>query len=149
MAALDDTGFDVGHPAPHRDRVRQHLLALSLLMAPLAWSAQLLLSYGFASYACGFGRLQPSGAPAADWLQWVLPLANVAGLLAAALAIGLSFASLRRTGEEHEDQSGSMLDAGEGRTRFLALWGLGMGVVFLLAIAFNTLAVYWSGLCTG
>ena len=144
MAARDDAGFDIGHPAPHRDRVHQHLLALSLLLAPIAWSLQLLMSFGFSSYAC-----RPERMASASWLHWLLPTANVLGLLAAALAIALAVSSLRETRGEHEDQAGSMLDAGEGRTRFLALWGLWMGVVFLLAIAFNTLSAWWAGLCSG
>ena len=40
-----------------------------------------------------------------------------------------------------------MMDAGEGRTRFLAIWGIWIGLVFMLAIAFNTISVFWAGLC--
>ena len=118
-----------------------------LLLAPLAWSAQLLILYAFASNACWPAGIAPASAPA--WTGWVLPLANVVGLAAAALAILLSVRNLRRTRGEHEDQSGSMMDAGEGRTRFLSVWGLWAGLVFLLAIGFNTIAVFWAGLCAG
>jgi hypothetical protein len=67
--------------------------------------------------------------------------------LAAALATALAVRNLRRTGREHADGSGGMMDAGEGRTRFLAIWGIWIGVVFMLGIAFNTISVFWAGLC--
>ncbi len=147
MAALDDTGFDIGHPAPHRGEIYHALLALGLLLAPLAWSAQLLILYAFASNACWPAGIASVGTAGPAWLGWALPLVNLVGLLAAALAIGLSLRNLQRTRGEHERQSGGMLDAGEGRTRFLSVWGLWAGVIFLLAIGFNTLAVFWAGRC--
>ena len=145
MATLDEAGFDVGHPAPHRDQIHHALLVLGLLLAPLAWGAQLLILYAFASNACWPAGIAPAGAPA--WTEWALPLANVIGLVAAALATGLSLRNLRRTRGEHEDQAGGMMDKGEGRTRFLSIWGLWAGLVFLLAIGFNTISVFWAGLC--
>jgi hypothetical protein len=145
MTILEDAGIDIGHPAPHRDQIPNALLALGLVLAPLAWIAQLLILYGFAGNACWPPGLAPAGAPA--WTAWALPLANVVGLVAAALAIALSYRNLRRSRREHEHQEGGMVDAGEGRTRFLALWGLWAGGVFLVAIAFNTIAVFWAGLC--
>jgi hypothetical protein len=30
---------------------------------------------------------------------------------------------------------------------FLSIWGLWLGVPFIVAIAFNTVAVFWVGLC--
>jgi hypothetical protein len=39
------------------------------------------------------------------------------------------------------------MEAGEGRSRFLSVWSIWTGVLFLLAIAFNTLSVFWVGLC--
>ena len=103
------------------------------------------MSFGFSSYACS---ARAHGIGAAGCTGCCRRPTSL-GLLAAALAIALAVSSLRETRDEHEDQAGSMLDAGEGRTRFLALWGLWMGVVFLLAIAFNTLSAWWAGLCSG
>jgi hypothetical protein len=138
----NDATFDIGHPAPHRGQIGLGLLALSLLAAPVVWSLQLLSIYGFASYACAPGQM-----PASGWAHWVLPLVNLAALAVVALATLLSLRNLRHTRQEHEDQTGGMMDAGEGRTRFLSIWGIWMGVLFLLAIAFNTVAVFWVGLC--
>ena len=144
MAASPDASFDIGHPAPHRGQVGAAALAASLLAAPAAWSLQLLLIYGFASHFCG---PEPVPGSPSDWLFWLLPAVNLAALVLAALAIWLSFSHLQRTRSEQADQAGGMMDAGEGRTPFLSIWGIWIGVVFLLAIAFNTLSVFWTGLC--
>ena len=145
MAAGNEATFDIEHPAPHRGRVALGTLMLVLLGAPVAWSLQHLALYALASLVCS-GEVQ--GAAQASWLSWTLPLINLAALLAAALATGLAVLLLRRTGGEHADGSGGMMDAGEGRTRFLAIWGIWIGVVFMLAIAFNTISVFWAGLCS-
>ena len=138
MAARSES-LDVGHPAPHRGLVRTGFLMLGLVGAPLAWGLQFVVIYAFASQLCM--------VQSPSWLPWLLPAVNLAGLVGAALALGLSFSHLRKTRQEHEDQAGSMTDAGEGRTRFLAIWGIWISIVFLLAIAFNTIAVFWRGLC--
>ena len=143
-AAYNDATFDIGHPAPHRGQVGAAALGFSLLAAPAAWSLQLLLIYGFASLFYG---PEPVPGSAPDGLFWVLPAVNIAALVLAVLAIWLSFQHLQRTRSEQADQSGGIMDAGEGRTRFLSIWGVWIGVLFLLAIAFNTISVCWTGLC--
>lgn len=144
--ARDEATFDIGHPAPDRERVGLGILMLGLFGAPLVWAVQLLLIYGFASYACAGGVLQPPHASPA-WLNWLLPLVNVAALLLAALATAASYRNLRRTRHEHTGHFRGVMDAGEGRTRWLSIWGIWMGIVFMLAIAFNTIGVFWAGLC--
>jgi hypothetical protein len=119
---------------------------LALLGAPAAWSLQHLALYATASGACS-GQFQAASGGAQHWLSWVLPLINLGALLIAGLATALAARILRRT--RHEYGSGGMMDAGEGRTRFLAIWGIWLGVVFMLAIAFNTISAFWVGLCTG
>jgi len=132
--------FDIGHPAPHRGRIRLVLLALGLVGAPLAWGIQMLVIYAFASQLC-LAEQPPS------WLHWLLPIANVVGFAAALSATALSYTHLKATRGEREDQRGDIMDAGEGRTRFLAIWGIWLGALFSLAIAFNTISFFWEGLC--
>ena len=146
MAAGNDATFDIGHPAPDRGRVGLGLLMLCLFAPPALWSLQHLVLYGFASHYCG---LEPGVAAGASpgWLQWLLPVVNLTALLGAGLALILSFRIQRRTRREFEGRG--MMDAGEGRTRFLAIWGIWLGVLFMLAIAFNTISVFWTRLCTG
>ena len=146
MAARDEATFDIGHPAPDRGRVTFGLLMLCLFAAPTLWSLQQLVLYGFASHYCG---LEPAVAARANagWLEWLLPVVNLAALVGAALALALSIRNLRRTRHEVAGGSGGMMDAGEGRTRFLSIWGIWLSVLFIIAIAFNTIAVFWRGLC--
>ena len=148
MASSDSRAFNIGHPAPHRGQIGLGWLMTALMAAPIAWSIQLLVIYGVASSACGPDRPQGAGARDLGALVWLLPAVNVAALIAAALAIGLSFSHLRRTRSEHADQAGGMMDAGEGRTRFLSIWAVWTSVLFLLAIAFNTVSAFWTGLCS-
>lgn len=84
---------------------------------------------------------------AVSWVHWLLPVVNLAALLGAGLGLALAVRNLHRTGRESAGESGGVMDAGEGRTRFLSIWGIWLGVVFILAIAFNTVAVFWVGLC--
>jgi hypothetical protein len=72
---------------------------------------------------------------------------NLAALLGATMMLALSVRNLRHTRQEHADGAGGMTDAGEGRTRFLSIWGIWLGVVFMLAIAFNTIVLFWVELC--
>ena len=139
-AAHHDATFDIGHPAPDRGRVGLGALMLCLLAAPVLWSLQLIVLYAFASHYC-------SAHGSAGWVHWLLPAVNLTALVGAGLALVLSVRNLRRTRREYDEGLGGMTDAGEGRTRFLSIWGIWLGVVFMLAIAFNTVSVFWVGLC--
>ena len=146
MAARNDAAFDIGHPAPDRGRLGLGALMLCLFAAPALWSLQHLVLYGFASHYCS-GSLAVSARDTVSWVHWLLPAVNLAALLGAGLGLALAVRNLHRTGSETEGESGGVMDAGEGRTRFLSIWGIWLGVVFILAIAFNTVAVFWVGLC--
>jgi hypothetical protein len=148
MASHNEGTFNIGHPARDRAEVGLGVLTLALLGAPAAWSVQHLALDALASLACS-GELQGALGAAQDWLSWVLPLINLSALLAAGLATALAACILRRTRGENTGGAGDMLDASEGRTRFLAIWGIWLGVVSMLAIAFTTIAVFWVELCTG
>jgi hypothetical protein len=48
----------------------------------------------------------------------------------------------RRTRGAVSSRQEELVEAGEGRTRFLAVWGIWTGVWFAIAILFNTIAVF-------
>lgn len=104
--------------------------------------AQLLFGFASTSYLCEPG--DPASVP--KWLAPALVTLNVVALLAAiaALAIGVRF--VRRTAHEHRG-SGELLDAGEGRTRFLATWAALISAVFIVAILANSLSLLLVPLC--
>jgi hypothetical protein len=131
--------YGVEHPAPHRDRVSDSLLFSALLAAPLAWSAQLLLNYGIASHAC-FPAEAPKAAPIWGWLHAGLLAINLAALAIALIATVVSFTIWRRTNEEAGGGHERLIDIGQGRTRFFAIWGFWSGVWFVIQILFGTIA---------
>jgi hypothetical protein len=123
----------VSHPAPERGRVSTLRLLGALLLAPVAWLAQLLASYFFAANACQRGSegLVPSSVPAL-WL--VLLLINLACLTAGAMGMTLAWRAWRRTRDEKPGRGHHLLDVGEGRTRFAALSAAIVSGIFLFAI---------------
>ncbi len=128
------------HPAPHRARVRPWVLLATLGAGPFAWIVQLVVSYGVAGYACYRGGAPRLAPPPAGWG------AEHAGLLAlnlvclgvALAGAALSWRSWRKVRGETSGGGQSLLETGEGRTRFLATCGILAGLGFALAIAFNT-----------
>ena len=153
MAANDGTArFDVGHPAPDRGRTSAASLLFGLGGAAFAWTLQLMATVSLAGAVCsagdgpgGFSRVRPDGA------QPTLMVINIAALAIAALAFYVAWSAYCSTpgdsGATH--RTGGIMDAGEGRTRFIAIWGIWASALFICAIAFNTLDVFWVGLCAG
>lgn len=139
MAEHPNPTLGIGHPAPLRDRVSGTAMGSSLLAGPMLWLVQLLTGFAFSSYLCfpNMPRLPDASAP--SWIGPLLTAINLLALAATALSIVEALGLLRRTRSEHEDKPGGLIDAGEGRTRFLAVWALFIAGLFLVAIAFNTI----------
>ena len=146
MRTQDSLRFHIGHPAPSRDKVSGAALLTALFGAPVAWAIQLLANAAVSGAAC----VGPTGervAEAPDVVYPVVIAVNLAAALAAAAAFVLALRSFRQTSSEAVDSHGGVMDSGEGRVRLLAIWGIWTSVLFVLAILFNTVAVFWSGLC--
>lgn len=127
------------HPAPHRRRAGS-ALAVALLAAPLAWLTQTSANYGLSSHAC-YPAAEPLLSMAVKW-SWPAALAiNLAALIVAAAAAVMAFAVWRRTREEATGRVPDLIEAGEGRTRFLALWAAMTGGGFTLAMIFSLIAL--------
>jgi hypothetical protein len=153
MAPREQT-FDVGHPSPDRGAVSGREIFVGLFAAPVAWSLQLSANAAVAGLACigetgSASGATGSGAAATGSGAAALAIAIV-NLLAVALALAglaVSMRSLRRTRGEMVERSGGVMQAGEGRTRFLSVWGVWASGLFLIATGANTIAVFWRGLC--
>jgi hypothetical protein len=137
--------------ADHVDRSSDHAsaaaLLLSLAAAPAGWIAQLVVSYGVASYACqptGAPQLRPAGFGWADE-HWLLLAVNLACL---ALTIGAGIAPWRAV---RRHLTASSAAPGErkpaGHIQFLAACGLMASVGFAIAIAFNTVELVTVSAC--
>jgi hypothetical protein len=148
MAEATHQAASVRHPAPHRDRVALAELGFSLAAAPLAWGAQLVLSYGLASHVC-FGGSAPRGGQAAHWTA-AMSLLLATQLVALAIALigaAMAYRLWRATRREVSDEPHEMIEAGRGRTRFLALWGLMTSLGFAGAILFGVIGSLLVPLC--
>lgn len=92
-------------------------------MAPVAWSMLELTAYGLASHAC-FPGYEPRMTLSGSWLQPLLLGVGVLALVVGLAGLTASWRSLRCTADEHRGATGELLEVGEGRTRFLAIWGV-------------------------
>ncbi|HUP06545.1 MAG TPA: hypothetical protein VMU47_05300 [Caldimonas sp.] len=132
-----DAARDTAHPAPHRDRVPGWLITVGLFGAPAAWSVQSLLDVGLSGYAC-YPKDEPLATPIWSGLSIALAGANVVALLVCVIAGVVAFVAYRRSGAERPGSAHHLLESGDGRTRFLALAGVLTSVLFVVAVAFET-----------
>lgn len=139
MADTSRPGLGIGHPAPLQHRVSHPLLFLAILAGPTLWLTQLLAGFAFSSYLCFAGAPRPSGAAVPGWLEPLLVSLNIAAVMLSLAALAAGWRMLVRTADEHQARSGDVVDAGEGRTRFLATWALVVSALFAVASLFNTI----------
>ena len=143
----NDSGnrFDIGHPAPGRSVTSNWWLWFGFLAAPLAWSLQLSVNSGLTGIAC-LGTAAPD-VELRGWTEPAIVIVNLCALAIALLGLAVSIRNLRRTHAVEQGDGRGVLGAGEGRTRYMSVWGIWTSVLFFCAIAFNTVAVFWEGLC--
>ena len=124
------------HPAPAVRTVTPSALWFGLFGAPVAWSLQLLASYALVAHGC-YPDAEPMTIPVVPGLKTLVLGTGVAALVVALLAGGSAWRSWRATPQEHGGGHEALLEAGEGRTRFMALAGMLLGAVFALGIVMN------------
>ena len=110
-------------------------LWFGLLGAPTAWSLQLISAYAFTAHKC-FPRLTSLAVPAPGSVSLfaILAMISVAAVATGILALGTALGSHRVTAGETEHDTHGALDVGEGRTRFMALSGVLVSLLFLVAV---------------
>jgi hypothetical protein len=121
------TARDPAGPAPEAREPRFLWLLFGCAAAPLAWLGQVVLDYGVTTAACYPGD-HPVALHTAGPLQAALIACDVLALAICAAGALVSWRGWRRA------------RAGEGRSRFLALWGVMSSLWFLAAILFNVIA---------
>ena len=146
MAAEDLSQVSIKHPAPHRHRVGLAALFFGLAAAPTAWNAQLLFSVGLSAHAC-YPRDVPLELPIWGNLWGILLAIGLAGIAVAILGGIVSFRNWRLTFDEAPGSAHHLLDVGEGRTRFIAMFGILTSFLFALALLLATAAVFLVPLC--
>ena len=138
--------FDIGHPAPGRGAVRDRWLWFGFLAAPVAWSLQLAFNSGLSGLACLGGAATPD-VELVGWTEPAIVIVNVGALAIALVGLAVSVRNLRKTHDAEAREGRGVLGAAEGRTRYMSVWGIFTSILFFCAIAFNTVAAFWEGLC--
>ncbi len=136
---------DQAHPAPHRGHVSLALLALALFGTPSIWGLRLVLKYGIDSYFCFPGETRHNVLP--GWVWPSLLGIDLLTILVAAAAALISFRYWQLTREELAARRATLSEIGEGRTRFLSLWGLMIGVGFVIAVGFDLVGLWIVPVC--
>jgi hypothetical protein len=133
------------HPAPHRHRVSTALLAFALLATPAVWGMRLVANYAINSHFCFPGDQHGIRLPGWAW-PTLLGLDLLAIVVAIAAAV-IAFGCLRQSRHETNAAYGPLIEIGEGRTRFLSLWGVMIGLGFVLAVGFDLVALWIAPPC--
>ena len=150
MAAAASPFATPAHPSPARERIALPALFTALAGGPLAWVTQLLVNYGLASATCyplDFPRTEAVPGWGAVW--YGLLAVNLLAIGVALFAAAGSHRYWRATRNEHAGHARHALEAGEGRTRFVALVGLMAGLGFAAALVFDLIALLVVPQCQG
>lgn len=130
--AIDPVGA-----APETRTISFLSLLFGCTAAPIFWMGQLMLGVGVTAHACYPGDhpvvFTKTGALFTALL--VFDLVALAACAAGALVSWNAWRQVRQAGGESHT-----LHTGEGRSRFLAMWGMLSSAWFFLAILFNTIA---------
>jgi hypothetical protein len=131
--------------APRRHEVGLLVLLAALVAAPTIWGLRLVLNFALASYFCFPGSIRHYALPG-----WTWPTLLGVDALALAVAVLAALASWRNWQASRDEAAAAgapLIELGEGRTRFLALWGLMTGVGFAVAIGFDLVALWIVPVC--
>jgi hypothetical protein len=133
-----DTLSGSSHPAPQRARTPQTILWLSVIGAPLAWAARLLVNYSIAGQYCIGAADIGQRALAHGRLTTILTIDLVAALVAL-IAGGIAYQHWLETQSEKGGGAHRLVHSGEGRTRFLAMCGMLTSALFGLAVIIDAI----------
>jgi hypothetical protein len=132
----------------NRSRPRESLFAL--FGGPAAWFLQLCAGYALASEPCFRGGYRVAApVPALQWTWPAMILAMAAAIAISLLSLLVSWRTFKRTREEGAGDAHPPIGVSEGRTRFLALWGVLLGSGFALASTFTAVAFLTLPRCAG
>jgi hypothetical protein len=136
------------HPAPHRERVALAALVFPVLAPPLAWSLHLVVNFAFSSHAC-YPDGEPLSAPPTrfDWLWSLLIAVDFVSMAVGLVAAIVAYRSWILSALERAETGRPLMEAGEGCTRFLAIWGVLIGAGFPIATAFDFVGLWVLPIC--
>ena len=139
MSDLHPLAKAVSHPSPLRGSIPRWRVIAGLLLAPLAYSLQVVGSYVVAANQCSPGRHANS----------VPVVINLIALAAIVVGLLIAIGNFRRTRREAPGNHGETQDIGEGRSRFLAYCGLCSSGIFALAVIIQLTSILLLHQCLG
>ncbi len=110
-------------------------LGLLMLATPVIWGVRLVAKFTIASQVCFPDGERLFALPART--HWVWPTLLAIDLVAIAIALTTIVISHRIWRRARPVDASLTMQLGEGRTRFLALWGLIIGFGFLGAVLYD------------
>ena len=134
------------HPSPQRGAVSLGTLWFGIWGAPMAWISLELLSYILTTAMCDVDSHSVLRAHADKVWHYLLPISVMAGIIALAAAC-TAVHNWRKTRHEKSGSAHQLLEVGEGRTRFLAMFGLLTSAGFIIALLFSTTMLFLIPLC--
>ena len=148
MAGTTEKTAQPEHPAPHRHRVSPWSVWFGLLVLPLAWALQLAVNATLFGHGC-YPQDVPLAEPLWPHLREIALAVEAVAALGCTAAGTLALRNWRRTRREKAGGEARLLGGGGGRTRFLAMVGMLLAALFLLAIALSTLNLATVTACGG
>jgi len=129
------------HPQPTQARIPLLAVAFGLLGGPLAWFLELCADYGLTSWSC-FPK-DHRGTTPIEGVGWSGPTMLAlwgASVLIAGLALLTSWRVFRQTRAARDKDYYHLVEDGDGRLAFLALWGMLLNGGALITIALDVVA---------
>jgi hypothetical protein len=142
----DSASTSAVHPTPYRHRSSLAELIFITFAPPLAWSAHLILNYAVASHTC-FPDGTPQATPSFDGLRALLIGIDVASLAISVVVLLMAHRLWRASTAELRQAEAATVRTGEERTRFLALWGILIGLLFFVAVFFDFVGLWILPIC--
>jgi hypothetical protein len=136
------------HPSPHRERVSAWAMWFGILGGPVAWSLQQLINAPLFAHGC-----YPKDAPLVEpiWTN-AGSVAMAVELIAIVICVVAGVAACRNWGRTRDEKEGSghhLMEAGDGRSRFMSMVGMICSGLFLLATVFATVFLLAVQPCNG
>ena len=136
------------HPSPHRDRVSPWAMWFCILGAPVAWSVQQLVNAPLFAHGC-YPKDVPLASPIWTNAGGVALSVELIAMVICVVAGLVAWRNWGRTRAEKEGSGHHLMEAGDGRSRFMAMVGLICSGLFLLATIFATGLLYMVQPCNG
>ncbi|WP_206001794.1 hypothetical protein [Paraburkholderia aromaticivorans] len=146
-AAHAASGNNPGRRGPYRRRGGTPMMLFGLLGAAAAWVLQTEIGETLAAQAC-FPHRAALAAPQWSWLMPALNVMSIVALLIGTAGVWVAWRGWRMTRAARLDPASPVSNAGEGRTRFLAMAGLILSLLFLVGLIATGLAVLLVSPCS-